>query len=411
LHSIGFVILNGEKGYSLQEMRRENFCSVRCIKNDSEVTEFEKGEQTILVERTKRQEEIHIAKEKAKKEAEEKSFAEEKAKKDADAKRLAQEQVKRDEEAKRLAEEKAKRDLEAKRQSEEAKKQRDENRMTQKEAQNLSSKNNTIYPKSKNEQSKMKQKKVFTYYDLNSTFAYLSVQKLSPNSEYSSLPSGEDILNSNYYHDAFYETGKMGGESGFGIELGGLIQLKGLNGRIPNFMELGIPIDVGYSSIKTNMAKASIDPGIGSFGSYLATINEYAYGIWSIKTGFSASFHAFPKKESYPIICDTYLKLGFTSISENEVTSVYNIYEEVSVIHGSQTKLSGQVGIRLRLYNLVFLEANNNFGLKHFGTVSENHDFYSSDISNVQYNYNSRVSLNHTSVSIGVNLILLLMLL
>jgi TonB family protein len=39
LHSMGFVILNGEKGYSLQQMRRENFCAVRCIKNEEEELE------------------------------------------------------------------------------------------------------------------------------------------------------------------------------------------------------------------------------------------------------------------------------------------------------------------------------------------------------------------------------------
>jgi uncharacterized protein (TIGR02145 family) len=67
LHSMGFVILNGEKGYSLQEMRRENFCAVRCVKNESEATEFKKSEEIIIAERTKKQGETKIADEKLKK--------------------------------------------------------------------------------------------------------------------------------------------------------------------------------------------------------------------------------------------------------------------------------------------------------------------------------------------------------
>jgi uncharacterized protein (TIGR02145 family) len=45
LHSMGFVILNGEKGFSLQEMRRENFCAVRCVKNREERDDFTKSEE------------------------------------------------------------------------------------------------------------------------------------------------------------------------------------------------------------------------------------------------------------------------------------------------------------------------------------------------------------------------------
>jgi uncharacterized protein (TIGR02145 family) len=47
LHSMGFVILDGEKGYSIQELRRENFCAVRCVKKNEETTAFEKSEAII----------------------------------------------------------------------------------------------------------------------------------------------------------------------------------------------------------------------------------------------------------------------------------------------------------------------------------------------------------------------------
>ena len=418
LHSMGFVILNGEKGYSLQEMRRENFCAVRCVKNESEAAEFEKSEQLILAERTKRQQEKIVAEEKAKKEAEEKRLAEENAKKDAEAKRLAEEQAKRDAEAKRLADEKAKRDVESKRLADEqARREAEAKRQAEERAKNQSTQNNSNSNNNSSNKS-TKSKGSRSNYDLNSSFAYMSLNIIQTNSEYSSLPTGEAILNSDYYHDAFYETGKMGGGSGAGIELGGLIQLKKLNGRIPGFMEIGIPVDGSFNAILTDMASASGDPTIGDFGSYLSTISEEGYRIWGLRTGISASFHAFPRNDNYPIVLDTYLKFGLSAISSNEVTSSYQFYyqgdlytDDVSVIHPSEKKFSGQIGARLRFYNYFFIEANSNFGLKHKGTISENHSFYSNANSSVaQYTYNSGVNLNHTSISIGINLILLLLL-
>ena len=210
----------------------------------------------------------------------------------------------------------------------------------------------------------------------------------------------------------------MGGTSGFGVELGGLIQLSGLNGRIPRFMEVGIPVDVSYNSIETNMANAANDPGTGGFGDYLSTINETGYDLWGLRSGISASFHAFPKNDVYPIVLDTYLKFGLTAISENEVSSSYQFYyqgdlytDNVSVIHGAQKKFSVQIGARLRFYNLLFIEANSNFGLGHSGTIRENHNLISGGNSSViDYTYSSTINLNHSSISIGANLILLWLL-
>jgi uncharacterized protein (TIGR02145 family) len=409
LYTKGFVILNGEKGYSLQEMRRENFCALRCIKNEDEASEFDKREQNILAEKTKNQEAKTIAEEKAKKEAEEKRMAEEKVRRDVEAKKEAEEKTKRDAEAKRLADEKAKRDSESKilaeeqvRRDSEAKKQAEERL-----------KNQTTYNKSNSKSSKKKSS--HSSYDLNSSFTYISLNKLTPNSKFSSLPSGDEIVNSEYYHDAFYKTGRMGGSFGVGLELGGLIQLKKLNGRIPNFMEIGIPIDGNLNWIETNMASASRDQKTGDFGGYLSSLNEGGYIYYGLRTGISASFHAFPSKENYPLVLDTYLKFGLSAISSNEVSASYQfnyqgyLYtDDVSVIHGSENKLSGQIGARLRLFNLFFIEANSNFGLKHYGVITENHSFYSDISSSVaKYTYNSGINLNNTSISIGVNLALL----
>jgi len=113
------VIIDGEKGASVLEMRRESFCSVRCVKNEAESSAFEKSESEILEKRKKREKEKLLAEERARKEAEEKRLAEEKAKKDAADKKRAEEQAKRDAEAKRQADEKARRDAEAKRQADE----------------------------------------------------------------------------------------------------------------------------------------------------------------------------------------------------------------------------------------------------------------------------------------------------
>jgi membrane protein involved in colicin uptake len=101
---MGFVIMNGDKGYSLQEMRRENFCAVRCIKNEAEAVAFEKSESEILVSRQKK--EKLLAEEKARDVAEEKRLAEERGQKEADEKKKRDELVKRDAEAKKEAEDK-----------------------------------------------------------------------------------------------------------------------------------------------------------------------------------------------------------------------------------------------------------------------------------------------------------------
>jgi len=404
LYSMGFVIMNGEKGYSDLEIRRESFCAVRCVKNEAEASAFDKSESEILAARKKREEEKLLAEEKARKEAEEKRLAEEKAKKEADDKKRAEEQAKRDAEAKRQADEKARRDAEAKRQADEKAKREAEN--------------NNILGGTSNNNSSSKNTNSYSNYDLNTSFAYLSIQINSPNSNHAAIPAGDAILNSSYYHDAFYESGKMGGTSGFGVELGGLIQLSGLNGRIPRFMEVGIPVDVSYNSIETNMANAANDPGTGGFGDYLSTINETGYDLWGLRSGISASFHAFPKNDVYPIVLDTYLKFGLTAISENEVSSSYQFYyqgdlytDNVSVIHGAQKKFSGQIGARLRFYNLLFIEANSNFGLGHSGTIRENHNLISGGNSSViDYTYSSTINLNHSSISIGANLILLWLL-
>mgnify|MGYP000713211391 CR=1 FL=1 len=171
------MIIDGEKGASVLEMRRESFCSVRCVKNEAESSAFEKSESEILEKRKKREKEKLLAEERARKEAEEKRLAEEKAKKDAADKKRAEEQAKRDAEAKRQADEKAKREAE----------------------------NNNILGGTSNNNSSSKNTNSYSNYDLNTSFAYLSIQINSPNSNHAAIPAGDAILNSSYYHDAFYD--------------------------------------------------------------------------------------------------------------------------------------------------------------------------------------------------------------
>jgi uncharacterized protein (TIGR02145 family) len=46
-HSMSFVIVDGEKGYSIQELRREGFCAVRCVKKNDESAAFTMSEGQI----------------------------------------------------------------------------------------------------------------------------------------------------------------------------------------------------------------------------------------------------------------------------------------------------------------------------------------------------------------------------
>ena len=80
LHSMGYVILDGEHGCSIQELRRESFCAVRCVKNEEEASAFQRSESEILVLRKEQEEEKRLAEENARKKAEEKRLAEEKEK-------------------------------------------------------------------------------------------------------------------------------------------------------------------------------------------------------------------------------------------------------------------------------------------------------------------------------------------
>jgi hypothetical protein len=422
LKSMAFVFLNGEKGYSIMELKRESFCAVRCVKNDAEEEAFNLNEKALKEEIIKRKEVKLIAEQKAIKEAEEKRLSEEKAKNEAEAKRLAEEKAKKDQEAKRLAEEKAKKDAEAKRLAEEKAKREAEER-ARKENE---SKNNNILGQSSNNSnnnssgnSKSRSRRGFGGFagnDLNSSFSYLSIQLITPNSKFSSLPVSDEIINSQYYNDAFYSSGRMGGGSGFGMELGGLIQLEAVNENMPSFMEFGIPIDGNYSWLETDMASAAstMDPNSG-FTTYLQSMSEEGYSIWGLRSGISTSIHAFPNNDNYPFILDLYFKLGYSHISHSTVSTSYQFYyqndlytDDVSIIQGSRGKFSGQLGARLRLFNLLFIEANSNFGLGHSGNVKELHSLSSNAGSDlIEYNYSSDVSLNHNSISIGINLLLL----
>jgi uncharacterized protein (TIGR02145 family) len=65
LKSMAFVFLNGEKGYSIMELKRESFCVVRCVMKESEAEAFEINEIALKEEIKKQKERSLIDEQKA----------------------------------------------------------------------------------------------------------------------------------------------------------------------------------------------------------------------------------------------------------------------------------------------------------------------------------------------------------
>lgn len=408
LYSISYIVIADEKGIVTNEMRRENFCSVRCTMNEKEKESFIENENKITAEKLRRLEEIQ--RKKREELAEKQRIEEEKERKRLE--QLAEEQRKIEE--KRLAEQR-KKELEALQQRQAEERARIQQEQKRREALRLEKRSKAA--------------------DVNSSYPYLSINILRPSSaQFKSLPSIDAIINSDAFNDAFYENGQMEGSGGVGIELGGLIQLNSLKHLVPHYMEVGIPIDINTGFLSNNMSNAgNVYAFDESYSSYLRGMDNDYFSFSSVRIGASATFHLLPFNEKYPVTLDTYLKTGFGWSgnrgasgtyygSFSDGSGQYDYTDDVVISRERSTFIPFQIGAQLRFYRLVSVGLNYNFGMSMSAPVNETHTIsgsyyeYSSGLTyglndQISSVYNANLNLNHYSVNIGVNLLVLLAIL
>jgi hypothetical protein len=262
----------------------------------------------------------------------------------------------------------------------------------------------------------------------NTSTNYFGIGILRPTSDqFNTVATPNQIFSSQGFAGGFFQTGNMGGATGFNVELGGIQQFK--NKNLTTYLDLGANWEVSYSAIRWKLpSNYSSDPSFGVlYQNYLEALGGGTFH--NVVTRFGLNLTINPQPQEDMVRADIFFRggVGFVFGGAPSNLSVYS-YETFTTYNGNETwdgtvehkdedvmdiQFPLQFGVNLRIMEKGYIGFRYNFFMIYDSERSETRtwEYQYNDYDTPYYSYgnptftdsyNANVDLKNFTVNVGL---------